>query len=94
MKICKKHSIVYLALFIWYNFFFYWRELDCKFLQGYLKTSLNKLPKKKKYLSSSGKENSNMGVDIKCFFSKNKISTNKTLMKSVYESLFLEQVNI
>ena len=29
--------------------FFYWRELDCKFLQGYLnlKPKLNKLPDKK-----------------------------------------------
>ena len=27
---------------------FYWRELDCKSLQGYLKPRLNKLPKKKK----------------------------------------------
>ena len=27
----------------------YWRELDCKFLQGYLKPRLNKLPKKKSY---------------------------------------------
>ena len=26
---------------------FYWRELDCKSLQGYLKPRLNKLPKKK-----------------------------------------------
>ena len=48
-KICKKHLIVYLALFIWYNFFFlFWRELNCKFLQGYLKPRLNKLTKKKK----------------------------------------------
>ena len=29
-------SIVYLAIFI-YSIIFYWRELDSKFLQGYLK---------------------------------------------------------
>ena len=51
-KIFKKHLIVYLALFIWhivfYNYYYYyWRELNCKFLQGYLKPRLNKLPKKK-----------------------------------------------
>ena len=31
---------------------FYWRELDCKSLQGYLKPRLNKLPKKKKNLQN------------------------------------------
>ena len=53
-KICKKHLIVYLALLYMVYFFlnifiyfFYWHELDCKFLKGYLKSRLNKLPKKK-----------------------------------------------
>ena len=36
-------------------YFFYWRELNCKFLQGYLKPSLNKLPKKKKTISFGSK---------------------------------------
>ena len=29
----------------------YWRELYCKFLQGYLKPRLNKLPKEKKIIN-------------------------------------------
>ena len=43
--------MVYLHLVIIYMVFFsfyYWRELNCKVLQGYLMPRLNKLPKKKK----------------------------------------------
>ena len=32
-----------------YGITFYWRELDCKLLQGYLKQRINKLNKKIRY---------------------------------------------
>ena len=65
--------MVYLYLVIIYMGFFsfyYWRELDCKILQGYLKPRLNKLPKKKKKKENKEKKERN---DQKIFHSSAKL---------------------
>ena len=39
---CSRYNLLFLFIY-----FFYWRELDCKCLKGYLKPRLNELLKKK-----------------------------------------------
>ena len=70
-------SAMYLVIF--YSITFYWRELDCKLLQGYLKPTINKLPKKKNYILVSNNHNSGaqpkrwcaLNIDLNC--SKNMV---------------------